>query len=124
MSYSPTSLCGGFTFVVLMQLIKNQMHLYSLNSSFIFSQCSSVKWCRMPMDNSSVKDIFHVRTVLMGFVLEDGLQVLSHLQATGFTCALHIIKFLTQFENHSILIERNARLSSGINVRRLLESEK
>lgn len=56
----------------------------------------------------------------MGFVLDDGLQVLSHLQATGFTFALHIIKFLTQFENHSTLIESNARLSCCINVGRLL----
>lgn len=91
-----------------------------LRNTFIFSQCSSVKWCRMPVDNSSGKDIFHARTVLMGFVLDDGLQVLSHLQATGFTFALHIIKFLTQFENHSTLIESNARLSCCINVGRLL----
>lgn len=35
MSYSPISLCEGFTFVVLMQLIKDQMHLYSLNGSGI-----------------------------------------------------------------------------------------
>jgi len=40
------------------------------------------------MDNSSGKDLFHARTVLMGFVLDDGLQILSHLQATGFTCAV------------------------------------
>lgn len=32
MSYSPISLCEGFTFVGLMQLIKDQMHLYSLSS--------------------------------------------------------------------------------------------
>lgn len=76
------------------------------------------------MDNSSGKDIFHARTVLTGFVLDDGLQVLSHLQATGFTCAVYIIKFLTQFENRSILIERNARPSCRINVGRLLDSEK
>lgn len=68
------------------------------------------------MDNSSGKDIFHARTVLMGFVLDDGLQVLSHLQATGFTCAVYIIKFLSQFETHSILIERNDRLFCLINV--------
>lgn len=76
------------------------------------------------MDNSSGKDIFHARTVLMGFVLDDGLQVLSHLQATGFTCAVYIIKFLTQFEKRSILIERNARPSCRTNVGRLLDSKK
>lgn len=52
----------------------------------------------------------------MGFVLDDGLQVLSHLQATGFTCAVYIIKFLTQFETRRILIERNDRLFCLINV--------
>lgn len=74
--------------------------------------------------NSSGKAIFHGRTVLTGFVLDDGLQVLSHLQATGFTCAVYIIKFLTQFENHSILIRRNARPSYHVIVERLLDSEK
>lgn len=73
--------------------------------------------------NSSGEDIIHARTILMGFVLDDGLHVLSHLQAKGFTCAVYIIKFLTQFESHSILIERNASPSSPINVSRLLGSE-
>lgn len=39
-------------------------------------------------------------------------------------CAVYIIKFLTQFEHHSILIERNANPSSPINMSELLESEK
>lgn len=76
------------------------------------------------MDNSSGKDIFHARTVLVGFVLDDGLQVLSHLQATDFTRAVCIIKFLIQFENLSILIERNARPSHRVNLGRMLDSEK
>lgn len=40
--------------------------------------------------NSSGKDIIHARTILTGFVLDDGLHILSHLQAKGFTmCCLH-----------------------------------
>lgn len=74
--------------------------------------------------NSSGKDIIHARTILTGFVLDDGLHILSHLQAKGFTCAVYIIKFLTQFESHSILIERNANPSSPISMSGLLESEK
>lgn len=74
--------------------------------------------------NSSGKDIIHARTILMCFVLDDGLHILSYLQAKGFTCAVYIIKFLTQFKSHNILIERNTSPSSSINVSGLLDSEK